>query len=119
MRPLSVAAASFGAAAIIAGGLAPVASAAPAGYSCSPGYFCMYSGWNGTGTRCQYKQKTRDTAAACSFIRNGRNVRSVHNANRHTATYYTGTNYGHRIGSTKPSQYGNLQGSYQIRSIKF
>ena len=90
-----------------------------AAYNCSAGYFCIYSGWNGGGARCQYRDNTPNTADRCSFIRQGKNVLSVWNGNGKKATYYTGTNYHHRVGSTKPGHGGNLQGSYQIRSIKF
>jgi hypothetical protein len=103
-------------------GLAP-ASARPAtasGYEdCKNGYFCMYSGWNGTGTRCQYSGNVNNTADLCSFIRNGSNVLSVYNRNSRKATYYTQTNYQARVGSTNSGGRGSLQGNYQIRSIKF
>ncbi|WP_225978228.1 peptidase inhibitor family I36 protein [Gandjariella thermophila] len=94
-------------------------SAPAAAYNCTPGYFCMYSGWKGGGHRCQYRDNTPNTADACSFIRAGEPVRSVWNGTGKTATYYTNTNYHHRVGSTKPGHGGNLQGDYQIRSIKF
>jgi hypothetical protein len=113
-RILTLAAVAATAAAL---GATPVASAAE--YRCSAGYFCMYSGWNGGGARCQYRDSTRNTADACSFIREGRKVLSVWNGNGHTATYYTQTNFNGRVGSTKPGHGGNLMGTYQIRSIRF
>ena len=92
---------------------------ARASYSCSPGYFCIYSDWNGGGTRCQWSDKQRaNTADDCSFIQRGQNVRSVWNATGHRVQYYTRTNYNSRVGSTPPGSGGNLQGDYQIRSFK-
>ncbi|MFE7358615.1 peptidase inhibitor family I36 protein [Streptomyces sp. NPDC057543] len=92
---------------------------ARASYSCSPGYFCIYSDWNGGGTRCQWSDKKRaNTADDCSFIQRGKNVRSVWNATGHRVQYYTQTNYNARVGSTPAGSGGNLQGSYQIRSFK-
>ncbi|MCT9092313.1 peptidase inhibitor family I36 protein [Streptomyces sp. ASQP_92] len=106
-------------------GVVPTATAAPAAparaaaYNCSPGYFCIYSDWNGGGTRCQWSQeRLANTADNCSFIQRGQNVRSVWNKTNHRVQYYTGTNYNHRVGSTPSGQGGNLQGSYQIRSFK-
>jgi hypothetical protein len=98
-------------------GVTPAASAAD--YNCTAGYFCMYSGWNGSGARCQYRDTTSNTADACSFIREGKNVLSVWNGNAHTTTYYKQTNFNDRVGSTKPGHGGNLMGTYQIRSLKF
>ncbi|MYR30080.1 MULTISPECIES: peptidase inhibitor family I36 protein [unclassified Streptomyces] len=104
-------------------GAVPAAGAAPrqspAAYSCSPGYFCVYDGWNGTGTRCQWSQsKLANTADNCSFIQRGANVRSVFNRTGHRVQYYTQTNYKNRVGSTPKNGKGNLQGNYQIRSFK-
>lgn len=96
-----------------------IQAAAPAAYSCNPGSFCMYSGWNGTGTKCQWpNDRQANTADNCSFIQRGENVRSVWNADGHRVQYYTGTNYNQRVGSTPAGQGGNLQGNYQIRSFK-
>ncbi|MFF2962281.1 peptidase inhibitor family I36 protein [Streptomyces sp. NPDC057963] len=90
-----------------------------ASYNCSPGYFCIYSDWNGGGTRCQWSDKQRaNTADNCSFIQRGQNVRSVWNATGHRVQYYTQTNYNARVGSTAAGKGGNLQGNYQIRSFK-
>ncbi|MGW2177735.1 peptidase inhibitor family I36 protein [Streptomyces sp. NPDC001732] len=111
------AAAGAGAAAGAAGGGA--VESARASYSCSPGYFCIYSDWNGGGTRCQWSDKQRaNTADDCSFIQRGQNVRSVWNATGHRVQYYTQTNYNARVGSTPAGNGGNLQGNYQIRSFK-
>ncbi|MFF8371687.1 peptidase inhibitor family I36 protein [Streptomyces lydicus] len=113
------------AALVTALGVTPTASAAPeaparaAAYRCSPGYFCIYSDWNGGGTRCQWSQSSKaNTADDCSFIQRGQNVRSVWNNTRHRVQYYTQTNYHARVGSTPSGAGGNLQGSYQIRSFK-
>uniref|UniRef100_A0AAU2UWY9 Peptidase inhibitor family I36 protein n=1 Tax=Streptomyces sp. NBC_00003 TaxID=2903608 RepID=A0AAU2UWY9_9ACTN len=98
---------------------APAAPAGAAAYNCSPGYFCIYSDWNGSGTRCQWSQSSlANTADNCSFIQRGQNVRSVWNKTGHRVQYYTQTNYHARVGSTPSGQGGNLQGSYQIRSFK-
>ncbi|MFE4859078.1 peptidase inhibitor family I36 protein [Streptomyces sp. NPDC056670] len=106
-------------------GVVPTATAAPAAparaaaYNCSPGYFCIYSDWNGKGTRCQWSQsKLANTADNCSFIQKGRKVLSVWNKTGHRVQYYTQTNYHARVGSTEAGKGGNLQGSYQIRSFK-
>ncbi|AOP48173.1 peptidase inhibitor family I36 protein [Streptomyces lydicus] len=113
------------AALVTALGVTPTASAAPAAparaaaYRCSPGYFCIYSDWNGGGTRCQWSQSNKaNTADDCSFIQRGQNVRSVWNNTGHRVQYYTQTNYHARVGSTPSGAGGNLQGSYQIRSFK-
>ncbi|MFI5617870.1 peptidase inhibitor family I36 protein [Streptomyces sp. NPDC051567] len=103
-------------------GAVPAATAAPgsaAAFSCSPGYFCIYSGWNGEGIRCQWSQNSKaNTADDCSFIRDGKNVLSVRNNTGHRVQYYTRTNYNARVGSTPSGQEGNLQGNYQIRSFR-
>ncbi|MER5365943.1 peptidase inhibitor family I36 protein [Streptomyces sp. NPDC002722] len=110
--------ATTGNAATAATGNAAPASAR-ASFSCSPGYFCIYSDWNGGGTRCQWSDKQRaNTADDCSFIQRGQNVRSVWNATGHRVQYYTQTNYNARVGSTPAGNGGNLQGNYQIRSFK-
>jgi Peptidase inhibitor family I36 len=118
-----LAAATLAAAAV---GVAPAATAAtpaqvtPHAYSsCSPGYFCMFSGWNGTGSKCQYSADVANTATLCSFIRAGEDVKSVYNLKSVRATYYKADNYASRIGSTAPAVSGNLEGNYQIRSISF
>ncbi|GGW25404.1 peptidase inhibitor family I36 protein [Streptomyces alanosinicus] len=100
---------------------ATAASSAPAraSYRCTPGYFCIYSGWNGGGTRCQWSQRSKaNTADDCAFIRRGQKVRSLWNGTGHRVQYYTQTNYHGRVGSTPAGAGGNLQGSYQIRSFK-
>ncbi|MEV6164676.1 peptidase inhibitor family I36 protein [Streptomyces sp. NPDC052052] len=92
---------------------------ARASYNCTPGYFCIYSDWNGGGTRCQWSDSRRaNTADNCSFIQRGQNVRSVWNSTKHRVQYYTQTNYHARVGSTPAGGGGNLQGNYQIRSFK-
>ncbi|MFF8997780.1 peptidase inhibitor family I36 protein [Streptomyces achromogenes] len=125
-RVTSLAIASL--AVVAALGTAPAASAtapAPAGKSsaaafhCDPGRFCIYSGWDGGGTRCQWTQeKVANTADLCSFIRNGKNVLSVWNGTGHRVQYYKQTNFNNRVGSTAAGHGGNLMGSYQIRSFK-
>jgi hypothetical protein len=109
-------------------GVVPTATAAPTTpttaayktqYNCTPAYFCIYSDWNGGGTRCQWQQSSKaNTADDCSFIQRGQNVRSVWNGTGHRVQYYTGTNYQSRVGSTPAGAGGNLQGSYQIRSFQ-
>ncbi|WP_058043093.1 peptidase inhibitor family I36 protein [Streptomyces roseifaciens] len=116
------------AAALVAafGAVPSVSAAAPAApaplaaaFNCAPGHFCIYSGWNGGGTRCQWSQDSKaNTADDCSFIQRGQNVRSVWNGTGHRVQYYTGTNHNKRVGSTNAGSGGNLQGSYQIRSFK-
>ncbi|MEW1719572.1 peptidase inhibitor family I36 protein [Streptomyces sp. NPDC093109] len=94
-------------------------AAAPAAYNCTSGYFCIYSDWNGGGTRCQWSSRQRaNTADDCSFIQRGQNVKSVWNGTDHRVQYYTQTNYNSRVGSTTSVNGGNLQGNYQIRSFK-
>lgn len=121
IRSFAVAAAALAAAL----GTVPTASATAtesaraAAFRCTSGYFCIYSDWNGGGTRCQWSQSSKaNTADDCSFIQRGRNVRSVWNSTRHRVQYYTQTNYHARVGSTPAGAGGNLQGSYQIRSFK-
>ncbi|MFF8596711.1 peptidase inhibitor family I36 protein [Streptomyces sp. NPDC015220] len=121
IKSLAVAAAAFAAAI----GTGPAVTAAPAAggnlaaYNCTSGYFCIYSDWNGGGTRCQWSQASKaNTADNCSFIQRGKNVLSVWNGTGHRVQYYTHTNYNSRVGSTAAATGGNLQGSYQIRSFK-
>ncbi|MFI9237389.1 peptidase inhibitor family I36 protein [Streptomyces sp. NPDC053079] len=121
LHSLAVAAAAL-AAVFGAGPAATAAPAAPAhlaGYNCAPGHFCIYSDWNGGGTRCQWADSGRaNTADDCSFIQRGQNVRSVWNGTGHRVQYFTGTNHQKRVGSTPAGKGGNLQGSYQVRSFK-
>ena len=67
---------------------------------------------------CAQLTTGKRTADDCSFIRQGRNVRSLWNGTGHRVQYYTQTNYHARVGSTRPGAGGNLQGNYQIRSFK-
>ncbi|MDT0438767.1 MULTISPECIES: peptidase inhibitor family I36 protein [Streptomyces] len=109
-------------------GTAPAVSAAPApapaapaaaAYRCDPGHFCIYSGWDGTGQRCQWtSSRVANTADACGFIRRGRNVRSLWNSTGHRVEYFRQTNFHGRIGSTRAGRGGNLQGDYRIHSFK-
>ncbi|MFF1282879.1 peptidase inhibitor family I36 protein [Streptomyces sp. NPDC058299] len=115
-------AAAFGTAPVASAASAPATpgtGAAAATFRCDPGHFCIYSGWDGGGTRCQWtSEKVANTADLCSFIRNGKKVLSVWNGTGHRVQYYTQTNYHARVGSTSAGHGGNLQGSYQIRSFK-
>ncbi|MEU5273586.1 peptidase inhibitor family I36 protein [Streptomyces hygroscopicus] len=98
---------------------APATGNSAAAFRCDPGHFCIYSGWSGGGSRCQWTaQKVANTADQCSFIRNGKKVLSVWNGTGHRVQYYKQTNYNARVGSTAAGHGGNLQGSYQIRSFK-
>lgn len=118
------------AALVVLGGVATSATAATpaqassssdalAAYDCSPEYFCIYDGWNGTGHRCQWSQsKVSNTANDCSWIRSGALVRSVYNRTDHRVQYYTHDNYNHRVGSTPSGGKGSLEGTYQIRSFQ-
>ena len=90
-------------------------------WTCEGGHFCIYDGWNGTGESCPFlDRKVSNTAGTCTFIQNGKPVRSVYNRTEHRVQYYTGTNYNKdtRVGSTPPHDGGNLQGDYQIRSFQ-
>ncbi|GAA1182390.1 hypothetical protein GCM10009654_44590 [Streptomyces hebeiensis] len=122
MRKIGTLVATAGAAVLLAGlttSPAPATPAAPAYGNCADKYFCIYSDWNGGGTRCQWSQaKLANTADNCSFIQRGQNVRSVWNKTGHRVQYYTQTNYKNRVGSTPNGSGGNLQGNYQIRSFK-
>jgi hypothetical protein len=90
----------------------------PARYDCAAGYFCIYSDWNGGGTRCQWSQDSKaNTADDCPFIQQWQNVRSVFNGTDHHVQYYKSTNYRPRVGSTPAGRGGNLLGAYQIRSF--
>ncbi|GHJ39736.1 peptidase inhibitor family I36 protein [Streptomyces sp. TS71-3] len=130
-RSIAVAALAF----VAASGVVPTATAAPTitapaaaapasaadarAYNCNSGYFCIYSDYNGRGTRCRWTQeKKANTADDCSFIQKGKPVKSVWNGTGHRVQYYTQTNYHKRVGSTAAAKGGNLQGSYQIRSFK-
>ncbi|WP_181793170.1 peptidase inhibitor family I36 protein [Streptomyces sp. WELS2] len=125
-RVTSLAIASL--AVVAALGTTPAASAnapAPAGKSsaatfrCDPGHFCIYSNYDGRGSRCQWTQeKVANTADRCSFIRNGKKVLSVWNGTGHRVQYYKQTNFNGRVGSTAAGHGGNLMGTYQIRSFK-
>ncbi|WP_324785974.1 peptidase inhibitor family I36 protein [Streptomyces sp. H51] len=98
---------------------APATVESAAAFRCDPGHFCIYSGWSGRGSRCQWTaQRVANTADRCSFIRSGRKVLSVWNGTGHRVQYYKQTNYNARVGSTPAGRGGNLQGSYQIRSFK-
>ncbi|GAA0460443.1 peptidase inhibitor family I36 protein [Streptomyces sp. NPDC046215] len=122
MRRIHSFAVAAGAAAAVAFSALPAATAAPsslAAYNCAPGHFCIYNGWNGSGTRCQWSQDSKaNTADDCSFIQRGQNVRSVWNGTGHRVQYYSQTNHKGRVGSTPAGAGGNLQGSYMIRSFK-
>ena len=94
-------------------------TAQPGYERCSIGHFCIYEGFNGESTQCQWSDRAvRDTADQCSFIRRGAVVRSVYNRTEHRVQYYTQNGYNNRVGSTQPSNRGNLAGSYQIRSFQ-
>ncbi|MEU2729198.1 peptidase inhibitor family I36 protein [Streptomyces griseoviridis] len=98
---------------------APAARAAAAVFRCDPGHFCIYSGWGGAGSRCQWTSaRVANTADGCAFIRRGKKVLSLWNGTGHRIQYYKQTNFQARVGSTAAGHGGNLQGSYQIRSFK-
>ncbi|ANH95152.1 peptidase inhibitor family I36 protein [Streptomyces sp. NPDC058319] len=125
VTPIALASLAFAAAlgtapaATAAVSAAPAAVVSAASYHCDPGHFCIYSGWDGGGSRCQWTaEKVANTADKCSFIRNGKKVLSLWNGTGHRVQYYTQTNYHARVGSTAAGHGGNLQGSYQIRSFK-
>ncbi|WP_018567856.1 peptidase inhibitor family I36 protein [Streptomyces sp. PsTaAH-124] len=125
VTPIALASLAFAAAlgtapaATAAVSAAPAAVVSAASYHCDPGHFCIYSGWDGGGSRCQWTaEKVANTADACSFIRSGKKVLSLWNGTGHRVQYYTQTNYHARVGSTAAGHGGNLQGSYQIRSFK-
>ncbi|EYT82045.1 peptidase inhibitor [Streptomyces sp. Tu 6176] len=125
VTPIALASLAFAAALGTAPAATAAVSAAPAAvvsaatYHCDPGHFCIYSGWDGGGSRCQWTaEKVANTADACSFIRSGKKVLSLWNGTGHRVQYYTQTNYHARVGSTAAGHGGNLQGSYQIRSFK-
>lgn len=93
----------------------------PRGYeTCQNGNFCLYAGWDGSGTLCQWSDPSvNNTNDKCSFIKRGDNVRSVKNNTNHRVQYYTGTNCDTgRVGSTEAGQGGNLKGDYKIYSFK-
>ncbi|WP_087882413.1 peptidase inhibitor family I36 protein [Streptomyces alboflavus] len=102
------------------GALAPVTVASEqqsAAYRCDAGYFCMYTERDGGGLRCQFRDRTADTAARCSWAAST-NVRSVYNNSTFgKVTFYTSTNFNNRVGSTPPQAGGNLTGTYRIRSL--
>ncbi|KAF9296421.1 hypothetical protein BGZ74_010338 [Mortierella antarctica] len=103
----------------IVSALAAVAITAEAAFNCAPGYFCIYSDWNGGGVRCQWSEASKaDTAIDCSFIQRGQNVRSIWNGTGHRVQYYSQVNHNSRVGSTAAGAGGNLQGAYPIRSFK-
>ncbi|MFF4484537.1 peptidase inhibitor family I36 protein [Streptomyces sp. NPDC001520] len=90
---------------------------AAAAYSCSAGYFCMYTGKDGGGLPCQFRDRTKDTAVACSWAAST-NVKSVfNNSTFGNVTFYKTVNFNNRVGSTAPLSGGNLTGTYQIRSL--
>ncbi|MEV4440954.1 peptidase inhibitor family I36 protein [Streptomyces sp. NPDC049577] len=122
IRSFAVAATAVLAAAL---GSVPAATAAPAApgdsgvYNCAPGHFCLYSDWNGAGTRCQWPDGSKaNTADDCSFIQRGQKPKSLWNGTGHRMQYYTQTNYHERVGSTPAGKGGNLMGTYHIRSFK-
>lgn len=118
----SLLAAALLAAAATTATTAPAAAspdASPRAYNCPIGSFCIYSGWDGGGTRCQWPDRERtNTNDDCSFIRAGHNVLSVWNNTNHRVQYFTGTNYQDRVGSTNSLEGGNLKGNYKIMSFK-
>ncbi|GAA1310037.1 peptidase inhibitor family I36 protein [Saccharothrix xinjiangensis] len=126
MNPIAPATKSLVAAALLAAAAAvtaPTAAAspdtAPRAYNCPNGSFCIYSGWDGGGTRCQWSDSSvSNTNDHCSFIRSGHNVRSVWNNTNHRVQYFTGTNHNDRVGSTNSLAGGNLTGNYKIMSFK-
>ncbi|MFF8286797.1 peptidase inhibitor family I36 protein [Streptomyces albus] len=105
---------------LMLGAMAPVAAASgqqAAAYRCSPGYFCLYTGEGGSGLRCQFSERTEDTARECSWAAST-NVKSVYNnSEAGTVTFYRSVNFGDRVGSTRALSGGNLTGTYKIRSL--
>ncbi len=121
MRKLRGVLAIAGAAGLVLGAVAPVAAAsgqrAATGFSCSADYFCMYTGKDGTGSRCQFRDRTEDTAVECSWAAST-NVKSVfNNSTFGNVTFYKTVRFNNRVGSTAPLSGGNLTGTYQIRSL--
>ncbi|AXG82019.1 peptidase inhibitor family I36 protein [Streptomyces paludis] len=103
------------------GSTATAAGSAPsaaAWMTCVHGKFCIYSGWDGGGSSCQWVPDQPNTASGCPFIQRGAVVKSVANETGKTIKFYKNTNYKNKIGSSKAGTRGNLEGNYSIRSFK-
>ncbi|GAA5043541.1 hypothetical protein GCM10023336_05210 [Streptomyces similanensis] len=71
MRIRSRALSSLAAVALAVGGLtaavATPAGAAPTAWSCPSGYFCAYTNFDGTGSRCQWQGDSSNWYNECSW----------------------------------------------------
>ncbi|WP_381795762.1 peptidase inhibitor family I36 protein [Streptomyces niveus] len=119
IRTFAVALATIGATTLTASS----AQAAQQGYDCDTGYVCFYSGPNGTGTRCAWLVDDPDWQGGniqCNAFSVPRSIYNMGVAGYpdHIA-YYQETDYVNRKGCTAPGQYGNLAGTYSIRSHKW
>lgn len=119
IRTLAAALATIGVAALAS----PSAQAAPEVYDCDAGYVCFYSGSNGTGDRCAWLVDDPDWRSGNIQCRAFSVPRSIYNMGiagypDHIA-YYQDANYKNRKGCTGPGRYGNLAGTYSIRSHKW
>ncbi|MEU5403602.1 peptidase inhibitor family I36 protein [Streptomyces sp. NPDC005963] len=83
---------------------------------CSTGRYCIYSGFNGSGSICQVIPEHHDVTAQCLWTGTN-NAKSVKNMTTSQVYFYGGTNFTQFRGSTASGGQGNLQGSYKIRSV--
>lgn len=92
---------------------------ATSGYeSCSSGEICFYTGPNGTGNKCTWRDFDEDWQSGgtiCSWAALS-NVCSVANKTGSRIEYFQDAYYQRRIGSTLNNGQGNLQCTYRLRS---
>ncbi|MGW1563304.1 peptidase inhibitor family I36 protein [Streptomyces sp. NPDC002144] len=117
--------AASAAVAAVVPGTATAASAAAPKVSCPSGYVCFYTGFNYTGSKCQWDVQDPDWTSgtyACSWATTS-NVKSVWNAGTDSSltgvAYYLNKNYSNRVGCTRQGHGGNLQGTYKVLSHKW
>jgi hypothetical protein len=106
-------------------GLAVPGVAAAAYSNCASGYVCFYTEQNGGGSKCSWYADDPDWTTGsikCSWATTS-NVRSIANMGTSKSyvgvAYYSGANYGSRMGCTRQGDSGNLRGDYKLRSHKW
>ncbi|MGA4843623.1 peptidase inhibitor family I36 protein [Streptomyces sp. G45] len=94
---------------------------APA-WSCSSGYVCFYTGLNGTGQRCQWRDASTDHRRDCSWAARTK-VKSIWNRGTSGSfsgvTYYRSTGYRGPIDCVRQGDRGNLRPFYIVLSHKW
>jgi DNA-binding SARP family transcriptional activator len=85
---------------------------------CPAGAFCLFNGKDGTTNYCTWITSDPVADRDCVWLHRGWKVRSVYNRTGQTVEYCAQEHYQDCVGSTRPGDWGNLPGTYTVRSVR-